>query len=298
MFDYPPKTLELFLEDGTINGVIEVELSNWDGKAIKIPRKKFSDYKEDLSHEGIYFLICENTETDKEEVYIGESSNVYDRNYNRLHNQKSNDFYDWKTMIVFMRKNLDSGKRLYAEHQIKSIAENCNRYNVLTSQTRNEQLKKPYKYEMDEFIEHVRTILNILGYKVLEPYVENKEKQKIWSLNLNKDKKEIIKAKGIYNDETGELIVLKGSIISKSISDAVNSRVKLLREDLYNNGVIDEENNKLKKDVLCNSPSEAFKFVVGYPGGPRDWKLNGRTLKEYIDGLSNINSDNLQLKFE
>ena len=157
MAKYPPKTLELFLEDGTINGVIEIELSNWNGKALKIPRKRFSDYKEELSEEGIYFLICDNNnnKNDKEEVYIGESSNVYDRNYGRLHNPNSNDFYDWKTMIVFMRKNLDSGKRLYAEHKIRRIAEECNRYNILTSQTRDEQLKKSYKSEMDEFIEHV-----------------------------------------------------------------------------------------------------------------------------------------------
>lgn len=285
MVDYPPKTLELFLEDGTINGVIEVELSNWDGKAIKIPRKKFVEYSNELSEEGIYFLICENNETGEEEIYIGESSNVYDRNYNRLHNPNSRDFYDWKTMIVFMRKNLDSGKRLYAEHKIRVIAENCNRYNILTSQTRDEQLKKSYKYEMDEFIEHVRTILNILGYKLLEPFVENKENQIIWSLNINKDKKEIIDAKGIYNEETGEFIVLKGSNISRNISENVNSRVKLLREKYYNEGTI-TENNKLTEDILCNSPSEAFKFVVGYPGGPINWKHNKKTLKIYVDELS------------
>ena len=44
-----PEILELILEDGTVNGVIEVELSNWDGKAIKIPRKKFSEYIGDVS---------------------------------------------------------------------------------------------------------------------------------------------------------------------------------------------------------------------------------------------------------
>ena len=288
MNDYPPKTLELFLVDGTINGVIEVELSNWNGKAIKIPRKKFSEYgKEVLDGEGIYFLICENENNGEEEVYIGESSNVYDRNYNRLHNSNSNDFYDWKTMIVFMRKNLDSGKRLYAEHKIRNIAEDCNRYNVLTSQTRDEQLKKAYKYEMDEFIEHVRTILNILGYKILEPFIENKEKQLVWSLTVNKDKKEDIKAQGIYNEYTGEMIVLKGSIISETSSEVLNNRVRLLRENTFNNGKIDKD-SKLTEDVLCNSPSEAFKFVLGYPGGPVAWKNEkGYSLKEYINDLSN-----------
>ena len=293
MAKYPPKTLELFLEDGTINGVIEVELSNWNGKALKIPRKRFTDYKSELSEEGIYFLICDNVETGEEEIYIGESSNVYDRNYGRLHNPNSNDFYDWKTMIVFMRKNLDSGKRLYAEHKIRSIAEECNRYKILTSQTRDEQLKKSYKYEMDEFIEHVRTILNILGYKLLEPYVENKDEQLIWSLTVNKDKKENINAKGIYNEETGEMIVLKESIISEDMSNDINPRVKLMRENAFNDGKIDE-NNKLLEDFLCNSPSEAFKFIMGYPGGPIAWKNSktGKTLKKYITNLSTTTLEN------
>jgi hypothetical protein len=32
------KTIELFLADGTNNGIVTAELSNWSGKAIKIPR--------------------------------------------------------------------------------------------------------------------------------------------------------------------------------------------------------------------------------------------------------------------
>ena len=59
MNKHSPEILELVLEDGTINGIIEVELSNWNGKAIKIPRKKFSEYIKDVHDgEGIYFLIC------------------------------------------------------------------------------------------------------------------------------------------------------------------------------------------------------------------------------------------------
>ena len=32
------KTIEMFLVDGTADGVVTAELSNWNGKAIKIPR--------------------------------------------------------------------------------------------------------------------------------------------------------------------------------------------------------------------------------------------------------------------
>lgn len=32
------KTIEMFLVDGTADGVVTAELSNWNGKAIRLPR--------------------------------------------------------------------------------------------------------------------------------------------------------------------------------------------------------------------------------------------------------------------
>ena len=37
------KAIELFLVDGDANGLITAELSNWNGKAIKIPRTDVKD---------------------------------------------------------------------------------------------------------------------------------------------------------------------------------------------------------------------------------------------------------------
>ncbi|MDD4000675.1 MAG: hypothetical protein PHX62_07260 [Bacilli bacterium] len=35
------KTIELFLADGTNNGIVTAELSNWSGKAIKNSKNKY-----------------------------------------------------------------------------------------------------------------------------------------------------------------------------------------------------------------------------------------------------------------
>lgn len=37
------KAIELFLVDGDANGLVTAELSNWNGKAIKIPRTDVKD---------------------------------------------------------------------------------------------------------------------------------------------------------------------------------------------------------------------------------------------------------------
>lgn len=53
------KSIELFLANGTAESLIAAELSNWNGKAIKIPRNEVNECKrDDIKGVGIYFLLC------------------------------------------------------------------------------------------------------------------------------------------------------------------------------------------------------------------------------------------------
>jgi len=54
------KTIKLFLIDGEPNGRLTCELSNWTGKAYKIPRVKIKDCSDrsDLSNPGVYLRNC------------------------------------------------------------------------------------------------------------------------------------------------------------------------------------------------------------------------------------------------
>lgn len=290
MNNYPEKVIELYLRDGTINGTIEVEVANWNGKAIKMPRTKFKEFgKTSLNKSGIYFLICEDEDTNEEAIYIGESGDIYNRNNNRLSNPNSNDYYDWKTIIAFTRKNLDRGKRTYAENKIRTLAEECNRYEILTSKTSNELLKESYQAEMNEFIGYVKTILNILGYKLLEPTVENKDEELLWEIIRDKEGEEHIHAKAYYNEETREMVLLKGSNISSTLKN-VYPKIMTMREEKREKGIIDK-NNTLTEDIICKSPSEATNFVLGYRGGPYFWKNSkiNMNLRDYRNNLENNN---------
>ena len=58
------KAIELFLVNGTAESLITAELSNWNGKAIKIPRTEVSSCeRDDIKGVGVYFLICQNKTT-------------------------------------------------------------------------------------------------------------------------------------------------------------------------------------------------------------------------------------------
>ena len=56
------KAIELFLVTGTAESLITAELSNWNGKAIKIPRTEVPGCdRDDVKGAGVYFLICQET---------------------------------------------------------------------------------------------------------------------------------------------------------------------------------------------------------------------------------------------
>ena len=93
------KSIELFLVNGTADSLTIAELSNWNGKAIKIPRIEVSScYREDIAQAGVYFLFCkEDDGTDS--VYIGEAENVKERllqhlrDYQEILLDHGSDFY-------------------------------------------------------------------------------------------------------------------------------------------------------------------------------------------------------------
>lgn len=68
------KTIKIFLIDGDSNGRMSCELSNWTGKAYKIPRIKIKECsdRDDLVNTGIYLLFGKDEEGN-DLVYIWRS---------------------------------------------------------------------------------------------------------------------------------------------------------------------------------------------------------------------------------
>jgi hypothetical protein len=122
------KTIKLFLIDGEPSGRMTCELSNWTGKAYKIPRLKVKDCTDrpDLLNPGVYLLFGKN-ETSKDLVYIGEAETVFKRLTQHL-NQK--DF--WTEAIIFISKdeNLNKAHIKYLENRLFDLAKSVNRYQV------------------------------------------------------------------------------------------------------------------------------------------------------------------------
>ena len=276
------KTIKLFLIDGEPSGRMTCELSNWTGKAYKIPRIKVKDCfdRPDLVNPGIYLLFGKD-EVGKDLVYIGEAETVQKRLIQHL-TQK--DF--WNEAIVFISKdeNLNKAHIKYLENKLFDIAKSVNRYQVDNSTiTTLSSIAESDRAEMEEFIENFKILVNTLGHKVFE------EKREIKTPKQQAQETFYIKAaRGA--DAEGEptsdgFVVFKGSKVASSTVPSITENFKRLRDQLINNGVIQQNNGSLiiSEDYVFSSPSTAAVIVMGRnANGLTEWKLkNGLTLKEF-----------------
>ncbi|MCF0231881.1 MAG: GIY-YIG nuclease family protein [Enterococcus sp.] len=270
------KTIEMFLVDGDASKRVTAELSNWNGKAIKIPRTMVSDCdRVDLKGVGVYFLFCENEGRDA--LYIGEAENVLDRLQQNLRDYKAGKVpYYWSTAVAFIGRDLNKAFIRYLEYRFCEEAVFCERAELLTKNTyKNTVLKESQIASMEEFIDNAKVLLSALGYRALTPIPKAEDKTLYFYCNLRG-----ANAKGFVSD--GGFTVLKGSKVSE---DTVKSFSRYgcyysLRCKLEEGGTILD--GKFQVDFEFDSPSAASSVVAGrLSNGNTDWKTEkGEKLKD------------------
>lgn len=70
-----PKTVTLFLMDGSPAGRIKCTLGNWIGQVYRIPRTEItrSADREELKQTGVYFLFGTDADSGDEIAYVGQA---------------------------------------------------------------------------------------------------------------------------------------------------------------------------------------------------------------------------------
>ena len=272
------KTIELFLVNGTAESIITAELSNWNGKAIKLPRTEVSGCsRKDITGVGVYFLLCQEDDgTDS--VYIGEAENVHERLLQHMRDyQSGKEKYYWNTVVIFVGRDLNKALIRYLENRLVETARISGRYQVLTKNTyKNTVLKESQISSMEEFIDNVKILLNALGYKVLVPAPEAAD-----DTTYLYCKGSGASAKGFVS--AGGFTVLSGSMISDHIVPSMETKGKSyfnLRNRLEEDGVIADR--IFTRDYEFNAPSAASAVILGHTSnGNVDWKTDdGKKLKD------------------
>jgi hypothetical protein len=283
------KTIKIFLLDGDPNGRLTCELSNWTGKAYKIPRNKIKDSvdREDLTSTGVYLLFGKDEEAN-DLVYIGEGEEILKRIIQHL---PQKDF--WHETIVFVSKdeNLNKAHIKYLENGLYDIAKSANRYKILnTIIPTKSAISESDQAEMEEYLENIKLLVNTLGHKVFEEKRETVPKQ-----ILQQDTFFIKSARGA--DAQGKptsdgFVVFRGSKAALTTVPSITPSFVKLRQRLIDDKVLREngESYEFSEDYVFSSPSTAAVMVMGRnANGLEEWKMsNGTILRDFE--LSNTNN--------
>ena len=275
------KTIELYLVNGTADSIITAELSNWNGKAVKIPRIEVPTCKrEDITNAGVYFLFCKEDDG-SDAVYIGEAENIKERLLQHIRdNQAEREQYYWNTAVLFTGADLNKALIRYLENRLVEIARRSNRYKVLTKNTyKNTVMKESQVSAMEEFIENITILINALGYKVLEPIItrdtdpKGTDKSEEYHISVG-----TAKATGVVTSEG--FVVYKGAVINSGTAKGLSEASAKIRDSILESGKVKDWITT--EDILFSSSSPAAVFVLGYyVSGPQTWKnKDGKTLKE------------------
>lgn len=257
------KSIELFLVNGTADSLITAELSNWNGKAIKIPRIEVASCnRDDITQAGVYFLFCKEDDG-SDSVYIGEAENVKERLVQHLRDyQSEKEKYYWSTAVIFVGRDLNKALIRYLENRFVEIARSSKRYLVLTKNTyRNTVMKESQIAVMEEFVDNVKVLINALGYKVLEPYAQTDSPStstddEVLSLSTGS-------ASATGKVTTEGFVVFEGATVNEKTSvKSLSASMQKLRQKLFDAGKVKDLTTT--EDILFSSSSAAADFILGY----------------------------------
>lgn len=279
------KNFNIFLMDGEVTGRIKCTLPGWSGLAYKIPRTYLDKSKdrEHLKQSGVYFLFGKNN-NDEDAVYIGQAGirkNGEGVLFRVSEHLRDNFYFNEVVMLTTNDNSWGPTEISYLENKFTNLAINTNRYRVQNGNDPNPgNVTEEKEAELEFYVEQFKIMLGVLGYKIFvplvkksEPVVEENDDELILILSRKiKRSQTIIKARCKRTSEG--FVVLAGSQIEETNSEAIPDTIKELRERCKQNNEI--KDGILTKDYLFKSPSYAASFVLGMTtNGKTDWKTEG-----------------------
>jgi hypothetical protein len=276
------KTIKLFLMDADPEGRMVCELSNWTGKAYRIPRGKVKDCSDrvDLRGTAVYLLFGKaESSVAKPKAYIGEAENAYLR---LVQHVSEKEF--WNESVVFISKdeNLNKAHIKYIESRLFEISQAAGRYDIQNGNTPTKStISESDQAEMEEFIEYIKILINTMGFKVFEPLIKD--------VDSSLQSKEYLYVKGARgangkgNRTTDGFVVFADSEVATDTVPSFSKGFNALREELLKNDIIKMNGTTLifTSDYLFSSPSTAAAVIMGRnANGLVEWKdSSGKELK-------------------
>lgn len=289
-----PRSIRLFLVDGTPAGLRTAEIGLSTCKAVACPRPSLAALRDrpETKRTGVYVLIGEEhpDQPGRTAVYVGEGDEVMTR---ILRHENTKDFWDRVVIFVSKDENLTKSHVRYLEAKLVALAREANRAFVVNgNDPEGGRLPEAEEAEMSQFLDQVRILLGIFGISEFEPVRARvtpppaskkspgpvKPAQPAFFFKVGG-----IEAEGLLDD--AGFIVRKGSQARKVARSSLASYQHALRDELSLGGVLKEKAGDLHftQDFLFTSSSAAAAVISGTSmNGRIVWKLaDGTTLKDW-----------------
>ncbi len=252
----------------------------------------------EFDNPGIYCLKGDPTdEAFDEKIYIGEAENIK----TRLKQHLSDPGKDFKELIFFVSKDelLTKTQIKYLESRLVQLAleaktaeiENGNSPSLPT-------LHEADISDMEYFLEQMKLILPVMGFKFLISSTAKKESKNnpIEKESVHESyfiKTRSFKATMLETDQG--YIVPKGSQAKKVLSASCTETYRNMRRKLLETKILVEENDNLvfAEDAVFNSPSAASNMILGRnSNGFTEWvNKEGLSFKEVQEKINSFSTN-------
>lgn len=290
-----PKTLQVFLMDGSPTGRLKCTLDNWTGLVYVVPRTSLNADGHPAAFEstGVYLLPGQDADSGDDVVYVGQAVGRANGNgmVGRIREHVRNGAHDfWNRAILLSTLGDTFGPTdvTYLEHYFHQAAEEAGRFRLDNSATPSQgNVTEEKEAELQEYAEKAQLVISALGHRVFEPADDRSSARPdgdstaaftaspqslLFRMTVNG-----VTATGRPTPDG--FVVLERSGVVEGLRDSAPGGVIASRQ--RHRDVIDDQ-HRLTADTSFSSSSAAAGFVAGGSmSGPATWKApDGRSLGE------------------
>lgn len=283
------RTIQLFLADGTPNGLIIASIHGWTGSVLVATQSTFARLlaRPESDRTGIYVLYGPDpADALSMRAYIGEADSVRQR---IAQSAEARSFWELAVVVTTSDEALTKGHVRYLEARLIEMALRAGRVvldNGQAPDAERRRLPEADRANMEAFLANLGVILPVLGLDLLKPRPAIPP-QTLAGVATDEPRFEIRHKSGITAfgvEEDGEFVVLAGSQALKDAGYQANSYGGLRRE-LMAKAVLRLSDNgqsyEFAQDYPFKSVSAAAAVILDRnSNGRREWKLPG-TRKTY-----------------
>lgn len=280
------RTIQLFLVDGTPNGLRKATIHGWTGLIFVATDTTFAALttRPELDRTGIYILAGPDAQAvGGIRAYIGSANSVKER---IRQSAVQRDFWETAIAVTTSDDDLSKGHVEYLEAQLIELAVVANRVSLDNSTAPTglrRRLPEADQANMEQFLANLKIILPVIGLDLLKPQpravtqaVTPLAQRTSGEITFEIRHKSGVNAEAV--EEDGEFVVLEGAQALKD-TNYVLLNYSALKKNLVTQGVLEPTADGMYvfvRPYSFSSPSAAAAVILDRnSNGRTEWKVKG-----------------------